>query len=80
MFIVTLRVELHFLPKGMQKKAPVYNYHYSSQGHKQILEVLPVRSCKGFYPRGGTDRIGDLILTNEVFHAIYTRRLCCHSA
>jgi len=55
----------------MQKKASVYNYHYSSQGLQQISSVPQVRSQKGSYLRGGADRTGDLILTHEVFHTVH---------
>jgi len=55
----------------MQKKAPVYNYHYSSQGHQQISWVQQVRSCKTLHLRGGVDRTGDPILTNKLFHAMH---------
>jgi len=54
----------------MQKKAPVYNYHNSSQGHLQSFQVPQVRSRKGSYSRGGADRTSDPILTNAVLHAV----------
>ena len=54
----------------MQKKAPLYNYHYSSQGHWQISQVSQVRSRKGSFLRGGADRTGDPIFTKAVFHAM----------
>jgi len=65
----------------MQKKAPVYNYRYSSQGPQQISWVSEVRSWKGSYLRGGGDRTGDPIVTNAVFHAkhvILSLKLGCH--
>jgi len=55
----------------MQKKAPVYNYHHGSQGHRQISRVLQVSRRKGSYVQGGADRAGDPILTDEVFHAMH---------
>jgi len=55
----------------MQKKASVYNYHHSSQGHRQSSRVPQVRSCKGSYSRGGADRTNDPILTNTVFYAMH---------
>jgi len=55
----------------MQKKDPVYNYHYSSQGHWQTSWVLQVRRWKGWYLQGGADGTGVLILTSEVFHAMH---------
>jgi len=55
----------------MQKKALVYNYRHSSQGHRQISSVPQVRSQKGSHLRGGVDRTGDPILTSEVFHAMH---------
>jgi len=55
----------------MQKKAPVYNYHYSSQGHQYTCWVPQVRSRNGSHLQGGADRTGDPILTNEVFHAMH---------
>ena len=49
----------------MQKKAPVYNYYYSSQGHQWSL-----RSRK--WGKGCTCREGWTgQVTNEVFHAMH---------
>jgi len=57
--------------KVMQKTAPVYNYHCNSQGHWQISQLTQVRSQKGSNLWEGTDRTGDQILTNKVFHVMH---------
>jgi len=55
----------------MQKKAPVSNYHHSSQDNQQISSVPQVRTQKGLYLRGAVDRTGDPILANKVFHVMH---------
>ena len=49
----------------------MYKYYYSSQGQQQISWVPQVRRWKWSHLRGGVDRTGDLVLTNDIFHGMH---------